>query len=129
MTYIISNIFRNTRPGDPGRFGPDRMADAFAYRAPYSVCEEMGTGHSNYVGSLFVRRPRARFTSRESKITLTVYVYPGSPGIRRADLLARFTTPERGISAVNLWSFDSFPFSPFRAMFAQSASRFDQQTK
>lgn len=72
------------------------MADVFAFMcwAPYSICGEMGTGHGNYVGSLFVRRPRARFTSRESKITLIVYVYPGSHGIR-VDLFARFNTPER----------------------------------
>lgn len=78
----------------------------------HSICEGVGTRHNNYVGSFFVRRPRARFTVRgEQNHTYSVCLRPPWNPPRRS--FCSFQLTGIAIGAVNLRLLDSF-VSPFR---------------
>lgn len=115
-----SRMFRVPQNGEP--------AFACVYRARYSIRRRNSyPARYNYVGPLFVKRPRARFSARRgSEITLMVYVYrvlfsPHCPPFPSYGILLRksfhsiFDAPEwhRAIGAVNLRLLD-LSVSPFR---------------
>lgn len=110
MMYIISNIFRNAQPEDLEHFGPDRMQTCLrsCTEPRYSICRGMGTRHNNYVGSFFVRRPRARFTARGVKSHLQ-YMFT-APMVSAAQIFLLSLTLLNGVAigAGNLRLLHSF---------------------
>lgn len=86
---------------------------AFVYRARYSICKRMGSRHNNYVGSFFVRRPRARFTTRGAKSHLQCMFTAPMKSAAQIFLLGLMLLSSIEIGVDNLRSLVSF-VSPFR---------------